>query len=113
MKIIKKLLLFSLVIIVFEVGLYGAKIKGYLKNTPIDQLTTEELKFFSEDAKKQAQILTDRAKETGDHIQQVLGESIQINEKDGKPVHQKTLEYGRYLYCQQVVKEWEANHPED
>ena len=32
------------------------------------------------------------------------------NQND-KPVYEKTFDYGRYLYCQQVIKDYEQNHP--
>jgi len=38
---------------------------------------------------------------------QVLGAAIQATQS-GDPIHEKAWEYGKYMYCQQVVKEWEA-----
>lgn len=56
--------------------------------------------------------LTQRGKETAEQAQQVLGKAITVDESSGEQLHERALEYGKYLYCQQVVKEWEKNHPE-
>lgn len=41
----------------------------------------------------------------------VLGEAIEVASDSSKPAVQKALDYGRYLYCQQVVVEYEADKP--
>lgn len=58
---------------------------------------------------EQLQILGERAADVTKQAQQVLGKSIQVNEaeKEKKPLHESALEYGRYMYCKQVVNEYE------
>ncbi len=38
---------------------------------------------------------------------QVLGTAIEATASD-KPIQEQAWEYGKYLYCQQVVEQWEA-----
>jgi hypothetical protein len=59
------------------------------------------------DANSQLQTLTQRAGEVSQHAQNVLGTSIQVNEGVKKPIHESALEYGRYIYCKQVVMDYE------
>lgn len=72
----------------------------------------QELAPLSEDAKKQLEVLSERSQEVGEHSQKVLGETIKINEqaeKDERPIHEKAFEYGKYVYCRQVVDDYEEN----
>ena len=40
----------------------------------------------------------------------VLGDFIQVNEKDSeKKLYEKTLDQAQYLYCKQVVEQWEKD----
>lgn len=66
-----------------------------------------ELNTVSSDAASQLQTLGQRAGEVSQHAQQVLGTSIQKNEAAEKPLHQRALDYGQYMYCKQVVEEYE------
>lgn len=67
------------------------------------------------DAGSQFKILGERAGEITQHSQNVLGKSIQKNEKEATPLHESALEYGKYIYCKQVVDlyEEEANQATD
>lgn len=42
---------------------------------------------------------------------EVLGSSVQI-ETQNPPLPQRVFEYGRYTYCQEVVKDYESRYPE-
>jgi hypothetical protein len=44
-----------------------------------------------------------------DHVDNVLGASISPAE-DQKQLHERAFEYGRYLYCQEVVKVYEEQN---
>ncbi|MBU2543030.1 hypothetical protein KJ707_00470 [Patescibacteria group bacterium] len=35
--------------------------------------------------------------------------SVKTNQET-KPIYEETFDYGRYLYCQQVIKDYEKNH---
>lgn len=141
MKIIKKLLFVVLIVVVLGTGFYWANNQGYLKNTPLANISLpsslqnvailknsssslnsfieqEKIQEIAKDATNQTQILTEKVGEVGGHAQKVLGNSIQsANDKDNdgseasengnKPLHERTLEYGKYLYCKQVVAEYE------
>lgn len=79
-------------------------------NSLREQVTTTSPKVHSAstDAGSQLQTLAQRAEEVGQHAQNVLGTSIQVNEEKAKaPIHETAIEYGRYIYCKQVVSEFE------
>ena len=81
----------------------------------------------------QTQELTNRGQEVGEHVSNVLGSYIEPTEdkqqnsqssqeenqnnssaesdEPNKPIYEETLDYGRYLYCQQVVKDYQQQHP--
>lgn len=76
--------------------------------TPLNNLDQAKIETAFSDATAQLKVLGARGQETGLMSSQVLGDFIQVNEADNeKSTSEKALEYGRYLYCQQVVKEWE------
>jgi len=41
----------------------------------------------------------------------VLGTSVQV-ETEVPPLPQRAFEYGRYIYCQEVVKDYETRYPQ-
>ncbi len=64
----------------------------------------------------QTQILTTRGKDISEHVNNILETYIKpatnssSSSQKNKPIYEETLDYGRYLYCQQVVKDYEAQH---
>lgn len=119
MKSLKLLLFICLVITLIGAGVYVAQGKGLLKTPTLAQSGTLGIQALSAkdqlnleqaltEATSQIGTLSQRSAETANTSSQVLGEFIQVNEADSeKSTSEKALEYGRYLYCQQVVKEWE------
>lgn len=55
------------------------------------------------------QALTQALSEGKKRVDMVLGEAIEVASDSDKPAAQKAIDYGRYLYCQQVVEEYEAS----
>ncbi len=126
MSLIKRLLFFILVLVVIATGVYWASQNGHLQNASLDKIAkffannkilekipwtkdqeSSQWQKISSDIQDQSKILSERAKETSSHVQQVLGTNIEVNEQEKQPVHQKAFDYGRYLYCKAVVEEWE------
>lgn len=63
-------------------------------------------------AQKQGSTLLERGKDMTTQTQKVLGTYISPAETDDdQALHEKALEYGQYLYCQQVVIDYEKRHP--
>lgn len=69
----------------------------------------------------QTKVLGERTAEVTSHVQNVLGAYVQNNASDEagtggtsnnisaeQPIHEAAFEYGRYMYCQQVVKDYES-----
>lgn len=55
------------------------------------------------------QAVTEAINEGKKRVDMVLGEAIEVASDSSKPAAQKAIDYGRYLYCQQVVEEYEKN----
>ena len=50
--------------------------------------------------------LGERSQVIQETVSQIAAEAVKTDEAD-KPLTEKALEYGRYLYCKQVVEDWE------
>lgn len=93
-------------------GVSYASVQGYINKDiaqKIDLGQVEQLKRLQlpENVNTQAQTLVERGGEIAGHTQNVLGTQITATEEK-QPVSQRAFEYGRYLYCQQVVKDYET-----
>lgn len=109
MKLAGKIAVIVAILLALIFGLYFAGSQGWLQNTPLRNVPYEKMGLFSQQNVEQAKELTDRAKETGEHVQQILGETVEADDKrKEKALHEKTIEYARYLYCKQVVEDWET-----
>lgn len=108
MKLLGKIITTVAVILALLYAIYFAGTQGWLKNTPLKNLDYEKFNILRPESLDQTKILTDRAKETGEHVQQILGDKVEVDEEQKKKsMHEKTIEYARYLYCKQVVEDWE------
>ncbi len=108
MKGLTKILFFVFLLLTIAYGLYFAGKQGLLEGTPLEEINHEKLNVFGDKNLEQTETLGNRAQETGKHIQKVLGQTVEADEeKKDKPLHEKTIEYARYLYCKQVVENWE------
>lgn len=72
-------------------------------------INSERIEKLSQNTPKELQTLAERGKTVGKHTSNILGSSVEINQED-QPVHEKAIGYGRYLYCQEVIKEYQATH---
>lgn len=79
------------------------KISG--KETPNLNMDLEKL---GEDGVNQVQILANQAKEAGGVAQEFVQGAVKVDENKDQNVSEKAFEYGRYIYCQEVVKQFEA-----
>lgn len=62
-----------------------------------------------ENTSQQLQTVGTRTGELGSTVGQVLGEAVKTASSSGEStLQERAFDYGRYLYCQQVVKEYEA-----
>jgi sensor c-di-GMP phosphodiesterase-like protein len=104
----KKVLNIFLIVVIVLAVVYFAGEQGWLSNTPLKNFDHHQLNIFSQQASDQTKILTSRAKETSSHLQNILGDKVEVDEQEAnKPLHEKTIEYAHYLYCKQVVEEYE------
>lgn len=78
-----------------------------LSSITTQSLSTEQLQSIVPQDDAQLGTLTKRGKEVGEHVAKVLGESIQADDSENVPIHERAFEYGRYIYCKEVVKDYE------
>ncbi|GIK84437.1 MAG: hypothetical protein BroJett025_10590 [Patescibacteria group bacterium] len=124
-------LFFLLVIIAVVATLYYFGDPQKLTNTITEKLKSTPLapaaeKFESLDAQKvtqgfqlgiqnaEAEIseLSKRTTEVSQHAGNVLGSSVKAApEENTTPIHEKAFEYGKYIYCKQVVTDYETLNP--
>jgi len=67
----------------------------------------EDLSKLGQDGLSQVKILAQRAKTAGEKAQDFWSEAVRVDESQQQTVSDKAFEYGRYLYCQQIVEEYE------
>jgi hypothetical protein len=78
-----------------------------LATTPWPKLSADSNLF--KNSPDQLKILGQRSATVANETGQVLGSYVQVKEKPStKPLHQKTWDHARYLYCQEVVKQYDA-----
>lgn len=73
-------------------------------------IKSDDIKKFSATTKDEIATVGVRGKEVSTHAQKVLGASVTVNENEESSLHNRAFEYGRYLYCQQVISEYEAKN---
>ena len=69
----------------------------------------KDLEKLGEDGLTQAKILAEKAKEAGSVAQDFVETVVQVDQEKDKNISEKAFEYGRYIYCQEVVKQYEIN----
>ena len=81
------------------------------KEIKIDEVKVEQkdLEKLGTDGLTQIQILADKAKEAGGVAQDFVEDVVKVDESSDKNISEKAFDYGRYIYCQEVVKQYEAS----
>lgn len=114
-------------------GVFFAKQKQLTQNSEVMSDLEDKreqfqgtVKGIADNISNQTQELTDRGQEVSEHVSNILGSYIEPTEKNqssensaedsnsndqDKPIYEETLDYGRYLYCQQVIKDYQNQHP--
>lgn len=86
----------------------GAVSEGTTDTNAIkDSLASLSMPQIPGTAGKQLGTVSNRAQEVGKTVGNVLGTAVQQASSSGS-LQEKAFDYGRYLYCQQVVKDYEA-----
>jgi len=81
------------------------------KEIRLEEIKVEQkdLEKLGEDGLSQIQILAEKAKQAGGIAQEFVEEVVKIDQDENKNISEKAFEYGRYIYCQEVVKQYESN----
>lgn len=74
------------------------------------KISQEDVEKIGEDGMSQIQILGNKAKEAGEVAQDFVQEVVRVDERNDKNISEKAFEYGRYIYCQEIVKQYETNY---
>jgi len=102
----KKTFSFFIIAAIIGSGFYFAYKKNWIPQSIKDQVDKDAWQKISKDMKEQGGVLASKSAEAKTHLSQVLGESTDESDSTKAP-HEKALEYGRYLYCKQVVEDYE------
>jgi hypothetical protein len=121
MNTVKIALVFVLVLTLAGAGVYVAQNRGWL---PAHFLPKQNLTANLGQNTIDSQFLSSQANNISSQIGTVLGSSISLNSPlesvvrvnttattSAESIAGRTLEYARYLYCQQVVEEWQKSQP--
>ena len=107
-----RILFFILLAAFIGGGIFYAKLQGYIHSDLLDRVDFSQLQQLeiATTAQEQTQTFLQRGNEVVSHTQNVLGTQITA-EEEKTPISQRAFEYGRYLYCQQVIKDYEQRMP--
>lgn len=131
---LRKLFFIILVIIAIYFGYQFAKNKQWLPSkftAKIDSMMPKNIKLpwqkdgkfefskmgfsqkdfenLGENGLKQVNILAEKAKEAGGVTQGFVQQVVKEDKGGEKNISEKALEYGKYIYCQEVVKQYQIN----
>jgi hypothetical protein len=109
MHLLKSFLLVILVIVIGLAGFQVALNRGLIKNEALAAFNEKYLAKSMASATSQFSQVSSRLGIASQEGGAVLGAVVQVNEEEKKPIHDKAFEYGRYLYCQQVIKDYDAS----
>ncbi len=119
MKLLKPILIVGTVVGITGLA-YFQKDRLIPLATPLLEKTktidTSKITEYAKFDPKEFNTISQRGQEVTSQATKVLGAAISESSSSGdteKPLHTKALEYGRYLYCQEVVKEYEKSNPSD
>jgi len=74
------------------------------------KIEQKDLEKLGEDGLTQIKVLTEKAKEAGEVAQDFVETVVQVDQEKDKNLSEKAFEYGRYIYCQEVVKQYEMSN---
>lgn len=80
----------------------------------MDQLHSEKWQLDQSAIASQAAFLGERSSTVVKEGSKILGAAVTVDESNPEEtLTDRALGYGRYLYCKQVVSDWEKQHPEN
>lgn len=119
-KLLKIVIVFALIIFAYRF----ARQQGLVKGSFFDQSEAAiaelnpwrekapelnlDLEKLGADGLMQVQTLADKAKDAGSVAQEFVEEVVKVDENKDQNLSEKAFEYGRYIYCQEVVKQYDA-----
>ncbi len=116
MRLIRTLVLLVLIAGAVIAAIYFAQQRGLiptdlLGGTPFQ--AAQQISLQTDSFMTTLQPTVTRVQEISTQSGTVLGSIVQVNEADeNKKPHEKALDYAQYLYCKQVVDQWDAEQAE-
>ncbi|MBT4124073.1 MAG: hypothetical protein HN981_02855 [Candidatus Pacebacteria bacterium] len=86
------------------------KIQEITKETPVINSLQNDLQ---ENTTDQLSTLSSRAKEVSEYAQNAFNSGVKVDKENQAPLHERAIEYGQYVYCKQVVEDFEKNQSEE
>lgn len=107
MKVFKSSLIVGLVLVCVGVAIVIAQNRGLFDKWALPNITPETVTSRLPDKTlSQVNIFGSRLNEVSSQTQSLISKNVQVNEEESLP--NKTLEYIRYQYCQEVVRAYQA-----
>lgn len=122
---LRKILITAVVLFLLFAAYKFARAKGFLSDKVFSPLEAKLPKkedlpwqnsFSQEDISKlgkngmaEVNVLAEKAKEVGSVAQDFVQGAVKEDKGSDKSISEKALEYGKYIYCQEVVKQYEAS----
>lgn len=73
------------------------------------KINQNDLEKLGENGLAQVKVLAEKAKEAGTVAQSFVEKVVQEDTGSDKNISEKAFDYGKYIYCQEVVKQYEAS----
>lgn len=111
MRIVKPLVILFFLILIGAAAIHLAYSRNLIPDTLLDgkpyQLA-QQISIQTDTAITTIQPTIQKVQEVNTHSGVVLGSIVQVNEADeNKQPHEKALDYAQYMYCKQVVDQWD------
>lgn len=107
MNILRILLLILVVGAIGWIGYFYFQNKRLPALTDLESILVEHFPLALPSFDQNNQALTETLVEGKNRVETALEGAIEVASDSSKPVTEKALNYGRYLYCQQIVREYE------
>ena len=122
---LRKILITAVILFLLFTTYKFARAKGFLSDkifSPLEaklpkkidlpwqeSLSQEDINKLGKNGVAEVKTLAEKAKEAGGVAQDFVQGAVKEDKGNDKNISEKALEYGKYIYCQEVVKQYEAS----
>lgn len=121
---LRKILITAVILFLLFTAYKFARAKGFLSDevfSPLEaklpkkvdlpwqsSFSQEDISQLGENGMAEVKTLAEKAKEAGGVAQDFVQGAVKEDKGNEKNISEKALEYGKYIYCQEVVKQYET-----